>query len=55
MKTWLALIGAPSVVLGCLTVNYALATAACRLGGHALLDGVNGASFIVCAGATLLA
>ncbi|MDR5763172.1 MULTISPECIES: hypothetical protein [unclassified Caballeronia] len=55
MKTWLALLGAPSVVLGCLSVNYALVTPACRLGGEALLHGVSGASAIVCVAATLLA
>jgi TRAP-type C4-dicarboxylate transport system permease small subunit len=55
MKTWLALLGAPTIVLTCLSVNYALVTPACRLGGHALLDGVSGASFIVCTAATLLA
>ncbi|MCE4547558.1 MULTISPECIES: hypothetical protein [unclassified Caballeronia] len=55
MKTWLALFGAPSIVLGCLSVNYALVTPACRLGGHALLDGVSGASLVVCTAATLLA
>jgi len=55
MKTWLALLGAPSIVLGCLSVNYALVTPACRLGGHALLDGVSGASLVVCTAATLLA
>jgi len=55
MKTWLALLGAPSIVLGCLSVNYALVMSACRLGGHALLDGVSGASLLVCVAATLLA
>ncbi|MDR5784449.1 hypothetical protein QCE63_34095 [Caballeronia sp. LZ065] len=55
MKTWLALLGAPSIVLGCLSVNYALVTPACRLGGQALLHGVSGASAIVCVAATLLA
>jgi hypothetical protein len=55
MKTWLALIGAPSIMLACLSVNYALVTPACLLGGHALLDGMSGVSFIVCVGATLLA
>ncbi|SAL03094.1 hypothetical protein [Caballeronia ptereochthonis] len=55
MRTWLALLGAPSIVLGCLGVNYALIAPACRLGSRALLDGVSGASFVVCALATLLA
>ena len=55
MKIWLALLGAPSIVLACLSLNYALVTPACRLGGHALLDGVSGASAIVCVAATLLA
>ncbi|SAK45418.1 hypothetical protein AWB75_00779 [Caballeronia catudaia] len=55
MKTWLALLGAPSIVLGCLSVNYALVTPACFLGGHALLDGVSAVSLIVCVAATLLA
>ncbi|WP_250516838.1 hypothetical protein [Caballeronia sp. INDeC2] len=55
MKTWLALLGAPSIVLGCLCVNYALVTPACHLGGHALLDGVSGTSLVVCTAATLLA
>ncbi|SAL86785.1 hypothetical protein AWB74_07846 [Caballeronia arvi] len=55
MKTWLALLGAPSIVLACLTVNYALIAPACRLSSHALLDGVSGASLVVCVLATLLA
>ncbi|WP_371884411.1 hypothetical protein [Caballeronia sp. S22] len=55
MKTWLALLGAPFIVLGCLSINYALVTPACRLGGHAVLDGVSAASLLVCVGATLLA
>ena len=55
MKTWLALLGAPSIVLACLSVNYALLAPACRLSSHALLDGVSGASLVVCVLATLLA
>ncbi|SAL01331.1 hypothetical protein AWB80_08104 [Caballeronia pedi] len=55
MKTWLALLGAPSIVLTCLGVNYALVAPACRLSSHALLDGMSCASLVVCVLATLLA
>ncbi|MDR5883524.1 hypothetical protein [Caballeronia sp. LZ032] len=55
MKTWLALLGAPSIVLTCVSVNYALLAPACRLSNHTLLDGVSGASLVVCVLATLLA
>ncbi|KND55269.1 hypothetical protein BPUN_2827 [Candidatus Paraburkholderia kirkii] len=48
MKTWLALLGAPLIVLGCLSVNYALVAPACGLGSRALLDSVSGASVVVC-------
>ncbi|GJH12838.1 hypothetical protein CBA19CS11_28390 [Caballeronia novacaledonica] len=55
MKTCLALLGAPSIVLACLSINYALLAPACRLSSHALLDGVSGASLVTCVLATLLA
>ncbi|MDR5763499.1 hypothetical protein [Caballeronia sp. LZ035] len=55
MKVWFALLGAPSIVLGCLSLNYVLVTPACRLGGQALLHGVSGASALACVAATLLA
>jgi hypothetical protein len=55
MKSWLALLGAPSMVLACLSLNYALVEPACQLGSRVLLHRVSGASFVVCSLATLLA
>jgi hypothetical protein len=56
MRTWLALIVAPSLALVCLSVNYALVALmrACA-SANVALNGVSIASFVVCVAATLLA
>jgi hypothetical protein len=56
MRTWLALIVAPSLTLACLGVNYALVSTmapACTAVSVAPLNGVSVASFAVCVVATI--
>ncbi|SAL77398.1 hypothetical protein AWB67_05084 [Caballeronia terrestris] len=58
MRTWLALIVAPSLVLACLGVNYALVStmaAPCSAASVAPLNSVSVASFAVCVVASIAA
>ena len=56
MRTWLALVVAPSLALGCLSVNYALVSLVrvCT-SANAAVNGVSVASFVLCLTATALA
>ena len=50
MRTWLALIVAPSLALGCLSVNYALVSLVpVCVAANAAINGVSVASLVVCA------
>lgn len=56
MRTWLALIVAPSLALGCLSVNYALVSLVpVCVAANAEINGVSVASLVVCAVTTVLA
>jgi hypothetical protein len=55
MQTWLALLGAPSLVLINLSVNYALASQACTLRSNTPLLAVNAVALACAVVATLLA
>jgi len=55
MLTWPALLFAPSLLLGLLSVNYALVEPSCHLQSMLLLHGVSAASLAVSVIATLLA
>ncbi|WP_250537299.1 hypothetical protein [Caballeronia sp. AZ10_KS36] len=55
MLTWPALLFAPSVLLGLLSVNYALVEPSCHLQSMLLLHGISVASLAVSVISTLLA
>ena len=55
MLTWPALLFAPSLLLGFLSVNYALVEPSCQLQSMALLNGVSAASLAVSVICTALA
>jgi hypothetical protein len=55
MQTWPALLGAPSVVLATLTVNFALVSRACALHTNAPLQAVTVAALAFSLLATLIA
>lgn len=55
MQTWLALLGAPSMVLLALSLNYALVSSACEWRSDAPLQGVTAGAFAFAAFATVLA
>ncbi|MDR5741437.1 MULTISPECIES: hypothetical protein [unclassified Caballeronia] len=55
MLTWPALLFAPSLLLGLLSVNYALVEPSCHLQSMALLNGVSASSLAISVVCTALA